>query len=234
MIEEDYKNHSNKEVFADIFLAILRYVPVKENYDEKKYKEELQQKLKFKRLNDPDLFRGCVDLLEDTELALNDYLKYGLGEDRLAEKYLRLYGVLSTIYQQIDVIIELVDLFNYPEKNKITEELKSLEAIKLRNKLGAHTINYQIDKRKKATRENLAFFRLAQSSITGWGENLLLVSSYDGGENVNLLQLIKDYHAHTDRILIEVCRKAIDSVFKNKGKSKDWLTDRFNYLEKRI
>lgn len=233
--EEYLSQQSNKEILASVFLGVLRYVPVKEKNDNHLYELELQKKLKFKHIEDSKLLRGCIDLLEDTEYAIQDYQNFGLGNsDRISEKYLRLYGLLNSVYQQIFVIIELVELFNYQGKKKIIQDLKGLKIFDLRNKLAAHTINFQIDKSQKPTKENLDFFRLAQSTISGWGERLLVVSNKNKSETINLRELLDEYNTCAEEILVKVCQKSIHSIFPNNGEHKDWLLFRFDFVKQRL
>lgn len=236
MTDEEYlSQQSNKEILASVFLDILCYVPVKEKNDKHLFELELQKKLKFKHIEDPKLLRGCVDLLEDTEYAIQDYQEFGLGNGgRISEKYLRLYGLLNSVYQQTMVIIELVELFNYQGKKEIIRDLKGLKIFELRNKLAAHSINFQVDKSKKPTKENLDFFRLVQSSIWGWGEQLLVVSNKNNPETINLKELVNEYNMRADVFLTEVCQKSIHSIFPNNGEYKDWLLFRFYFAKKRI
>lgn len=54
---------------------------------------------------------SCLDELEDTMLAIEDYLQNGIGI-RDGEKYLKIYGLLQAIIIQQDVIKELFSLNN--------------------------------------------------------------------------------------------------------------------------
>ena len=63
--------------------------------------------------------------------------------------YLRLYGVLNAIYLQLGGIIDLMKLFNIREQKQIEKQLKSLEIIEFRNKVGSHTTKYKIPNTKE-------------------------------------------------------------------------------------
>ncbi|MGX5683269.1 hypothetical protein ACWKWW_01815 [Chryseobacterium cucumeris] len=100
--------------------------------------------LKFEKNYDPDLFRACIDLLEDSQYAIDKVFKNGLitESNSHGEQYLRLYGVLNAYYIQLGVITDLVRLFDLDGQKQIRTDLKSAKIIELRNKLGAHTTSY--------------------------------------------------------------------------------------------
>lgn len=226
---------SNKELLASILLGILRYVPVRNFKDHDEYESILKKKLKFKHKDDYRLLKACTDLLEDTDSAIQEYKQYGLGNSgRISEKYLRLYGTLNSVYQQISVVIELVELFSYPGKKTLISQFKSLEVFKLRNRLAAHGVNYLVDSSKKASKENQDFSHLAQTSVSGWGERLLIVSNKTKPYKVDLKQLIRDYECLSDKVLYNTVEKAVHSIFPNSGEWKSWLLYRLQISQKRL
>ncbi len=231
-LEERLSYYSNKQIYAQILLGILRHVPGKKKYDNDTYEIELQKRLKFKNIDDYKLLRCCIDLLEDTDSAIIEFQKWGLGEGRVGEDYLRLYGVLNAIYQQVLAIVELADLFNVPHKTQFKEELMQLRIIVLRNKIGAHTVNYKIDSTKKNKQTNKDFFKISQVTLRNI-ESIQIVSHRGKSEKINLVQVIKEYNSVAERIIESICSKAIKSLFPNNNENKDWLMERMGHVEQR-
>jgi len=81
MTDEEYLNLcTNKKICAEILRGIIRYVPVKSIHDEKEYLKELKKKLKFNHEDDCDLAISAIDIIEDTENAILEFLENGLGK----------------------------------------------------------------------------------------------------------------------------------------------------------
>ena len=182
----------------------------------------------------PNFFRACIDLLEDTQVAIQEYQNHGLGSsDRLGEKYIRLYGLLNAVYQQIQAIGEMSELFNISGKKLILQNMRKLEIYQLRNKLAAHSINYH-DPSKKLNRQNLDFIRLNQSSISNLNEHLTIHSNKGGIETIDLRNCILEYSQFTDTILLRICNKAIPSIFPNDCQGREWLLTKVEFVKVRI
>lgn len=237
---EHLDKNTNKEICADILRGIIRYVPINESKDKEKYLEELKRKLKFNHLEDCDLAIASIDLVEDTEYAIIEFLTNGLGKVNeyyrvdIGEAYLRLYGTLNAIYQQSIAIRELTTIFNLPNISERISKITNHKVIEIRNKVGSHTINYLLDKTKKASRENLDFFRVTQSTLSKFGTNILVVSNRGETEEINLRDLINSFNQEADLILLDLCQKAIFSIFPNKYEHRDWLEVRLNLIKNRI
>ena len=144
MTDEEYLNlRSNIGIYCEILLGVLRYIPVRNYQSEEDYKKILNRNLKFENNDDHHRLRACIDLTEDTQFAISEFYENGLKTKACndGEMYLRLYGVLNAIYLQMQSAIGLIELFKIPNKKKITQELKALKIIDVRNKIGAHTPN---------------------------------------------------------------------------------------------
>jgi hypothetical protein len=230
MTDEEYlKRISKIEIYAEILLGFLRYTSVKNINDANEYDKELTKKLKFENLTDPDLFRACIDLTEDSQYAINEYYKNGLHlkyqED--GEMYLRLYGVLNAVYLQLGAIIDLMRLFNIQEQKQIKKDLKSLKIIKFRNKVGSHTTRYSIPNTKE-----FDFYKLAQSTLSKWGRNLLIVGK-DSYEEFDLLNNLKIFTEEIESILEKIVKKELFS--RNfKKEHFEWMKNRYDFIQKKL
>lgn len=229
MTDEEYLGSFSKiQIYCEVLLGILRYTKVKDINNS--FYKELAKKLKFANENDPKLFRACIDLLEDTECAIQEVYKNGITTNpkSIGEQYLRLYGVLNSTYLQMQATIDLVRLFNIPNQKLIRSELKSLKIIEIRNKIGAHTTNYLNMVEEKE------FYQLAQCTINKFGKKLLIVSCSSNSEEIDLLVIMKQFTEKIESYLDIVCEKALSSLFKNNSEPKEWLLRRLNFVRNSI
>lgn len=215
---EDFKSKSNKEIFGRILQQLLIDFSSKTQDSNASY---IQKRLKFQHVEDVKILTACRYLIEDSESAILEYRNFGLG-DRFGESYLRLYGVLNSVYQQIFAIIELIEIFNYPNKKKILGCFKQLEIYSTRNKIGSHTINYQV---AEGDDKNLDFYKVGQSTLRGWGRQILIVSNKSGAENFDLLGCLEKYEIYSNDILFRLINKVIGSVFSSNSLNKKWFEE---------
>jgi hypothetical protein len=227
---------SNKEILAELFRSLITYAGVNSSLPEEEFKKELQKALNFENINDFHLLESCADLIEDTDYAIQEFLKNGLqtNSNSQGELYLRLYGILNAIYLQIHTIIELAEIFKIHNKKEIVSKFKDLDIYKLRNMVGSHTINYTIDNTKKANKDNTDFFRVAQSSINKWSKNLLVVSQKTECYDFNLKQSVIDYIQVSDKVLLDICNKVEPKLFPKRKDLNEWMMFRLEHVKNKI
>lgn len=228
---------SNKEKSTKLLLGILRWgIAIPEQVD---YEKKVQKRLKV--LNEYDSFkiRSCADLIEDTELAIRHFCKFGLeqftpnrkyGRD-LSEMYLKLYGILNAVYLQTHSIIELLETLNTIHKNAKGKILKTHKIHELRNIAGAHTINYEDKSNYMPSNRRKNFFRIVQSMLTPKGENILAVSVFEESRKFNLYELILDYNRISEKLLFESVRDYYKLVLPHGNKTLDSWIFEFKLLE---
>lgn len=179
------------------------------------------KRYKFQRLGDDKRMRTCIDLVEDSESAIVNFCKYQLSTDwgkrDLGEKYLRLYGILSAVYLQMQAIIQLADILKCPNKKQIQNTLSGLKIYEVRNIAGSHTVNFKTDKTSvyKSPEGGLNFFRLTQTDLKVNGKSLTLVDLHGNYENLSLVDLIREYNITSEKILIDITKKYVNTLCKN-------------------
>jgi len=233
MTDEKYLNAKSKvEIYCEILLGILRYVPLKKTSSQQDYESEIIKKLKFQSFKEVNLLRACIDILEDTQYAINETFKNGfeIKNGNTGERYLRLYGVLNAYYQQMFSLFNLIKIFQLTNQDEIKNRFKNLQIINLRNKIASHTTNYVDDFKKK---NDYDFFRVTQTTLTKWSGNLVIVSFKSKHEEVNLINLMNDFTNNLEIELHRICEKAINSIFRTDSESKTWLLFRLNYIYKK-
>jgi len=84
-----------------------------------------------------NIFCSCMDVLDDTTLAISHYVDKGLGLDE-EERYLKLYGLLQAVIIQQDSIIELYKLLDI--KYSLKDGFKQMRRIRII--AGGHPTNF--------------------------------------------------------------------------------------------
>ena len=237
---EHLKMLSNKEIYASVLLDIYRMIPMKPGLSDDEHNREIIRRLKFENIGDDKKLRDCIDLIEDTEFAIEDFFLYGLckdvntGKKPLGEMYLRLYGILNTVSLQIEGIIELVELFKIPHKTTLKDTLKGLKISEIRNKVGSHAVSYNDRLNEKEIRDS---FGVTRFNLSKWAESIAIVSNHKGHEEFNLFSIIEEYNDISEEILKSIITKALYSLFLNDSEDRRYIekcveiatTRKFNY-----
>lgn len=228
MTDEQYLSRISKvEIYCEILLGILRYSNVKTYKNEAEQIKRLTKRLKFENSYDFDLYRACIDQMEDAQYAINEFIENGLAVkgDRHGEMYLRLYGVLNACYLQVGVITDFLRLFKFKNQKEIRLELNELKAIRLRNKIASHTTSY-IDKDN-----NFNYFKVSQSSLSKDANRILIVRSNKEANYINLLDLIIEFTKSIELYLEQIIEKELYSrSFKNEAF--EWMKFRHDFIKK--
>ena len=110
-------------------------------------KRSIRDVLKLSKDEDWAFLCTAMDIIGDTCLAIDNFLRFGLDGptryDEDGERYLRLYGILSATYIQQEAVLKLYQLVNVPPTlKKGRDMIQQLEIHHLRHKLCSHSLNY--------------------------------------------------------------------------------------------
>ncbi len=229
MTDDEYLIQLSKvEIYTEILLGILRYTEVKNYSSEEDYVKRLTKKLKFNNTYDYDLYRACIDQIEDAQYAIKEVKTNGLAtkSENIGEMYLRLYGVLNACYLQLGSIIDIVRLFNFTNQKEIKENLKSLKIIEIRHKIASHSTNYE-DLNKR-----FSYFKVAQSTLSKSATNILIVGKNDDEmERFNLIPLLENFTERIEYYLEQVINKELYSRSFKKDLF-EWMKYRHDFIKK--
>lgn len=179
---------------------------------DKPFLKTVTQRLKFENETDWNVLCSLMDVLGDTELAKENFLKYDLsGPTKIkdyGEQYLRLYGIVNAIYLQKSAMISFVELIKLANKKTLISKLDSLKIMELRHIVGAHTIDF-IDNGKKNPHQ------FQRGSL----DNFPIKTSDSKGnfKEYDLKRLLLEYNVVAEELLINATNKFISTVFKNGG-----------------
>lgn len=178
----------------------------------KPFGETIRKQLKFTYFEDWKVLCSLMDVLGDTELAKENFLKYDLtGPTKIldyGEQYLRLYGILNAIYLQKSALLSFVELVKIPNKKEIIKKIEKLDLLKLRHIVGAHTVD---------------FFENGKKNPHQFQRGMLtnnIIKTYDSKGKFNdydLKTLIKEYNQFAEDLIIQATEKFINTVLKNGG-----------------
>lgn len=222
-LKNDLSENNAIEIYCEILLGILRYIPVKNYYNDEEYLKAINKNLKFEGKYDHKTLRSCIDLIEDNQLAIKEFNENGLltsESKNFGEIYLRLYGILNSGYLQYQSIIELIELFKIQNKKDINKDFKKLIFLEIRNKVGSHTPKWTHNK------NNFKSYRVARNSLSKWANNIIIVSNFGELEEYNLINELYHFNQLSELYLDKIVEKGINSLFPNNSKNKKWMTDR--------
>ncbi len=233
-MKKDFVDLSIKQKCALLLLSCLDWGCHPKNQID--IEERIRKRLKFQYKFDIWRLRSCIDLMEDTEEAICYFSKYGLQKfnaydnNDIGELYLKLYGILNAVFQQISCISEIFEVCRINNKSVVNKKLRELKIYELRNIAGAHTINY------KETAEYLPedfqknFFRITQIQLTAKGTNLHAVDGFQNLREYDLYGLIMEYNKISEEILYDTCLKYLDSIFSIAKSKKDKLLSHYELM----
>lgn len=110
------------------------------------YSSYVRRSLKLSAEQDWTFLCSAMDLVGDTCLSIEHFLRFGISGptryDDTGEKYLRLYGILNTTYLQQQSVLKIYKILNGPDYPSAIARMASLVVREARNKLGSHSIDY--------------------------------------------------------------------------------------------
>jgi hypothetical protein len=201
---------------------IINQIPISNKKD---FLETAKGYLKYSNTQDWRTLCSLLDVLGDTELAKENFEKYGIsGPTKFndpGEKYLRLYGILNTIYLQKSAIMEFLRIANHRDKSIFEKEIDRLKILELRHIVGAHTIDYMDNGDKNP-------HQIQRSSLDE--RSIRTLDSKNNFKTYNLNELLTEYNLKASKILFLATEKFVSTVFKNGGKKKEIFTKKISLI----
>ncbi|RXP50780.1 hypothetical protein EC396_12300 [Lutibacter sp. HS1-25] len=208
------------EKYNSIQKDILHNFAVKWKDEECKttFRDDVKKFYGFEKKFGWNILLNAFYIIDDTELAKQSFKKFELhGPSRhkdIGERYLRLYGLLNAIYQQKLAIQNLLEIYKINNKKEIIEKLANLELIDLRNKIGAHSTNF--NQIKSDSEHIFDVYEISRPDLeTG---EIKLLRNQNHFENFDLDKMIKSFDKEIEQILCLMIGKVIKKLFNNQGK----------------
>ncbi|WP_210465182.1 hypothetical protein [Rufibacter roseolus] len=162
-----------------------------------------------------------IHVIEVGELAKKSFVKYGLdglaSHPEVGGRYLRLFGLLSAVFQQKLAIENLLEIYQIEEKKKISSSLNSSEIIELCNKLGVHATYFR---NQQAETESQFYVCETSRSEIEVSKIKQLIRKYEF-ESVDLLYDLKCFDKKVELTLSFIIAKILKKEFNNQGEYYD-------------
>ncbi len=131
-----------------------------------------------------DQLRSCLDVIEDSEFAIDAYFDREFGES-IGEHYLRVYGLLQALFVQQNAVRDLNESLGIPNPLNNYPRLKEIKEI--RNASSGHPT-------KKVTKKQRSYHHISQSTLKP--DRFQLVSFFGNGtskfEDISIPDMLAD------------------------------------------
>jgi hypothetical protein len=211
---------------VDDYIGLLRdlinaKVSQYETYRERSFSVFVKEELKLRNEDDWNFLCASMDLVGDTNLAIQNFVRFQLDGptryEEIGEKYLRLYGFLNAVYMQQDAILALHRILNCHDENKVKDRIYNLDIRDIRNKLASHTLNY-IDKREKGKKTPLFVVRVGlEGSRVSYSKGSRSRGKF---EDEDIVPLLRDHLKVIVNALDGIVSHAIASIWEKNKREK--------------
>ena len=178
------------------------------------------------------IIKACIDLLEDTEYAIENYERFGLNGptkyDNTGERYLRLYGLLNAVNSQKSIVITLYEILKVPYKKEVIKKLQKIKIIDTRHMVASHSVDYFSHERNEKD-----FFRIGMTTIRGKGEDILIVSK-NKSISVDLVKELKEFKLIINQELLKILEYINKRFNESKSKARQELTQEIEILKAKM
>ncbi|MCP1996317.1 hypothetical protein [Flavobacterium sp. HSC-61S13] len=208
------------EKFIDIQKGILSDFSMKWEADtcEETFRDDVKNYYGFENKFGWNIMLNSYYVLDDTELAKASFIKFQLqGPYRhkdTGERYLCLYGLLNSVYQQKIAIDNLVEIFKVPNSKLISKPLNNCAIIILRNKIAAHPSNYSLA--KEDSEHKFDVYEISRPDLDS--DSITLLRNQNHFEKYDLIEILKEFDDQIENILELITTKIIKKIFNNNGK----------------
>ncbi|WP_252371758.1 hypothetical protein [Pseudoalteromonas sp. S558] len=174
------------------------------------FDSETKDLVSFLGVNDEHEYHSVMDsfiLLEDTQLAKNEFCKVDFINESFGRLYLMFYGVLNSCYMQQQAILVISKKLNI-EQN--ISEIKGVEVVAYRNDFSAHSPN----RGRGKSEHSFMLDRLAmrQAKVKGYTANH---ETGDVFREANINSLISEWDLVLERQLALIAEKLLNKKHNN-------------------
>jgi hypothetical protein len=190
---------------------------------QKMFVDKMKDLFKFENSESWSFLTSSLNTLGDSHFAIVSFLNSNIENGKrfnTGERYLRLYGVLSSVYIHFRAISTLADLIK-TKTTELEQEFKSLDISFLRNAISAHPVNFELNGDKTN-------FKIARYSLNDSG-SLDVISKQNEFKNYDLHKSLNVYIEFSERTLENIIKKMIQNRY---GSSVLKIEELMNKLEK--
>jgi len=191
---------------------------------QKMFVDKIRELFKFQTNESWSFLTSSLDTLGDSHFAIVSFLNNNIDNGKIfntGEKYLRLYGVLSSVYIHFRSVSTLAELTKVKTAD-LEKDYNKLDISFLRNAISAHPVSYELNGKKTN-------FKIARFSINDTGI-LNIVNNKNEFKAYDLYKSINEYIRFAERTLKTVSKKNIEVRYKSSIDKKRELIDRLEEL----
>ncbi len=211
----------------NLFIKITRDKIFKDEKED--FLSHVQQCLKLNRKEDWNYILASEDILEDSNFAIANFLRFGISGPTkygdMGEKYLRLYGILNATYLQQQAVFNLFKFFQCPDIKSKKKVIDALEVVSVRHKLAAHSANYE-DKES----QEMHVFVPVRMELNDF-ECSYFNHHNDSYTTVNLTDALEKHLELMCSTYLEVVKKMIATIYKSNKEKQEELLKRISPFE---
>lgn len=187
--------------------------------------DKMKELFKLQNSESWGFLTSSLDVLGSSHLAIITFLNFGNENHthlNIGERYLRLNGVLSSVYIHFGAISTLTDLIKIKNKN-IEKEFKSLNISFLRNAISAHPVNFELKGEK-------THYKTARYSLNDLGALKVLnhkneINTFDLSESLNT------YIKFSEKLLEKTIKKIIQNRYDSSPNKKEDLIKKLDRIK---
>jgi hypothetical protein len=173
-----------------------------------------------------EMVRAATDQIEDASDAIQEVISHGLHVARKSghhgEAYLRLYGVLNAAYLMTGALIVLANRFMSHEQGAFRERLRKEPLYELRNRMGAHSMDFGDGKD--------VYHRVVQMDMFRRDGKRSFVASDKGYQEIDVIKDIQSFERTSILILLELTEWKARCVIKRKSDHYTWMSERLEFV----
>ena len=181
-------------------------------------------------LSEAEHVRASIDLIADAGSAIREVQRNGLYVHRHpfnpGEAYLRLYGVLNAAYMIVGAIRQMANSFMSHRQGALLKELRREPFYELRNRLGAHPLDFGGARRTHN--------RIAQVDMYNLNGKRSYVSSDRGYKEVDIMEALTSFERACLSALLELTEYKAAKVIKRKSEHRAWVDERIEYVRGKL
>lgn len=174
--------------------------------------------------------RAAIDQVEDTSDAIREVILHGLNVNRESghhgEAYLRMYGVLNAAYILARASKTLLNSFLSHKEKMLFDRLRSEPLYALRNRIGAHPMDFGSNKD--------VYHRLIQMDMFRHDGKRSFVASDKGYQVIDVIKDIRSFELTSLSVLLELTELKARSVIKSKSDHYAWLNERLDFVHEKV
>lgn len=219
---EETKIRQYENFIRDILNSVVQKIDLEKlTLNNQTFLSKTKERFRFDNNNGWKFMTSSLDTIGDSNYAIIVYLNSNSANSGI--EYLKLYGVLSTVYIQQQSILKLLELFKVNNLNVMKKEFEVLEITFLRHCISAHPINYDLNGEKVS-------FKIVRSSLIQNGK-VEVCDQSNSFKTYNVFEALNKYQTVAEKLMEVVSNKLIENTYKSANSKMKELKKELNLIK---